>query len=122
MGKARTPPFKAYPEWSEARFWTFLRSGLRAKWMRWPPRAAVKAAARRPYVGSKKKQKWEYQCSACSGWFPDKETAIDHIIPAGQLRSWEDLPGFAERLFCSADGLQVLCDVCHLAKTKEERS
>jgi 5-methylcytosine-specific restriction endonuclease McrA len=122
MGKARTPPFAAYPEWSEAKFWAFLRSGLRAKWTRWPPKYEVLRKAKRPYIGDNKRQKHEFQCASCAGWFPQKSVTVDHIIPAGQLRSWEDLPGFAERLFCSADGLQVLCDVCHLAKTKEERA
>jgi hypothetical protein len=51
---------------------------------------------------------------------------VDHVIPAGSLRSWDDLPIFAERLFCEreVDGvkrLQRLCDKCHTKKTKDDR-
>lgn len=57
----------------------------------------------------------------CKGWFPDKNTSVDHVHPVGALSSFEDLPGFVERLFCSVEGLQVLCDECHAVKTAEER-
>ncbi len=121
MGR-KSEPFPAYPDWTTAKFWAFLRSGLRAKWTRWPPKYEVLRKAKRPYVGENKRQKHEFQCAHCGLWHPQKNVTVDHMIPAGQLRSWEDLPGFAERLFCSADKLQVLCDVCHAVKTKEERA
>lgn len=71
-------------------------------------------------VGNKR-QKWEYQCAVCGGWFPAKEVSVDHVEPVGSLKSFSDLAGFAERLFVSVDKLQVLCHTDHLAKTKEER-
>jgi hypothetical protein len=52
----------------------------------------------------------------------DKEVAVDHIVPAGQLRSFDDLPKFVEILFCEADNLQVLCHACHGRKTLNERN
>lgn len=46
---------------------------------------------------------------------------VDHIIPAGSLKSYEDLPGFVERMFVGEDKLQVVCKSCHKAKTNDER-
>src|SRR5574342_495004 len=60
--RMKTPPFGPYPEWSTAKFWAFLRSGLRAKWQRWPPKYAVVAKSKRKYEGENKRQKFEYQC------------------------------------------------------------
>jgi 5-methylcytosine-specific restriction endonuclease McrA len=51
-----------------------------------------------------------------------KETQVDHIVPAGKLSSYKDIAGFAERLFCEADGMQVLCTECHQKKTNAERA
>jgi hypothetical protein len=81
---------------------------------RWPPiaRQAINAA-RRPYTGANKRQKWEYQCLSCLGWFQRTWVHVDHIVECGSLRSWDDLRVFAERLFCEPDGLRVLCTTCH---------
>lgn len=50
-----------------------------------------------------------------------KETQLDHIIPVGPLQRYEDLPGFAARLFCEKEGLRVLCKPCHSEITKRQR-
>lgn len=66
--------------------------------------------------------KWEYQCAKCKKWFADKDIQADHKQPAGTLRTFADLPGFAERLFCEVDGYEMLCKKkCHLQKTLKER-
>jgi hypothetical protein len=93
---------------------------------RWPPivRHALHAA-RRPYVGPNKRQKWEYQCAECGGWFKGDCVAVDHIAPAGKLTAWDDVEPFLRRLLCEADGLRVVCDCCHdgiTAKQREERT
>jgi hypothetical protein len=121
-GTPRTPPFPNYPEWTTSRFYGFLRSALRSAYSRYPVKWAVLRAAQRPYQGTDKRVKWEYQCQECKGWFKAKEISVDHVTPAGSLNSFEDLPGFAERLFCGPDGLQVLCQTDHAAKTAEERA
>lgn len=121
VGKARTPPYVGYPEWSQARFFGFLRSALRSAYNRWPPKFKVLANARRPYEGADKRTKWEFQCACCGEWFKSSDVSVDHIIPAGSLNSFEDLAGFCERLFCSEEWLQVLCKLCHAKKTAEER-
>lgn len=105
---------------SKAAFWSMIKSALRQKSRWWKPIQECKKAAKRPYKGPNKRQKWEYQCNQCKEWFNDKEIAIDHIEAAGSLNCSEDLPGFVERLFCEIDGLQPLCSTCHTEKTKED--
>lgn len=107
--------------WSEAKFWGFIRSGLRALWQKWPVKWQVLAEAKRPYDGPDKRIKWEYQCNICKGWFKTKEVSVDHIVPAGTLRTYDDLPQFVRGLLCEADNLQVACKTCHDAKTAKER-
>lgn len=119
--RARTPPFENYPAWSTAKFWSFLRSGLRSTYNKWPAKWEVLGAAKRPYSGAGKQQKWEYQCASCQQWHKQKDVSVDHKVPAGSLNSFDDIAGFVERLFVGADGLQLLCKGCHDAKTKEER-
>jgi 5-methylcytosine-specific restriction endonuclease McrA len=85
--------------------------------MQWKPVNERKKMSRRKYVGDNKRRKWEYQCGHCGGWFSDNEIEVDHIVEAGSLRSFEDLAGFCERLFCEVDGLECLCKECHKKKT-----
>ena len=123
MKRKLVPRTRAGGTMTEAQFWAFLRSNLRLASRKWAPRKKVEIAARRPSQSDNKKLKWEYQCSRCGGWFPHKETAVDHIVPAGTLLSFADVAGFVERLFCEPNGLVVLCERCHHAKTyssKEE--
>lgn len=107
---------------SESMFWSFIRSALRQKSRWWKPISEAKAKAKRAYKGPLKRQKFEYQCAECKGWFPDKKVNVDHIIPAGTLRCADDLPAFVERLFCEVDNLQVLCSTCHNIKTQKEKN
>lgn len=115
----KTPPFKEYPEWTEARFWSFIRSALRQAWQRWPPKYRVKDKASRPYKGKDKRRKKEFQCSDCKGWFKSSEVEVDHITPCGSLRSYEDLPRFVKNMFVGEDKLRLLCKSCHREVTNE---
>ena len=117
----KTPPFPAYPAWTTAKFFGFLRSSLRTASTRWPPKYEVVAASRRKYVGDDKRQKWEYQCNRCKQWHKQKDVEVNHIVPVGSLRSFEDLPGFVERLFCAKEGLELVCIACHLNITAEQK-
>jgi len=127
----KTPPFDRWPEWTTARFFGFLRSGLREKFNRYPPkyesikRAAITVQDGHYKTGAKKDQpkyKKQYQCSECKDYFIQKDIQVDHIVPAGSLKSFDDLVTFADRLFCGVDGLQVMCKPCHSTKTKQEKS
>lgn len=113
----RVPRTRAGGEWTEAAFWQFLRSALRQSSRRWPPiTRLVWHHARRPYVGPDSRRKWEFQCAICQGWHKQTDMHVDHIIPCGTLKSWDDLAGFAERLFCETENLQILCTDCHRQK------
>jgi len=108
--------------WSSARYFSFIRSLLRRGFMKYPVKFQVKNEASRPYKGSDKRRKKEYQCAVCDGWFADKEVAVDHIVPCGSLKSYEDLPRFVSTLYCEANNLQVVCNTCHQIKTNGERA
>ena len=108
--------------WTDSRYMSFIRSTLRRSFTKFPTKHKVKNEASRPYKGLDKRRKKEYQCAVCSGWFPDKEVAVDHITPCGSLKTYEDLPKFVETLFCEAENLQVACKDCHQIKTNEERA
>jgi 5-methylcytosine-specific restriction endonuclease McrA len=120
--KSRVPKTRNSGTMTESAFWSFIRSALRQKSRYWKPISEAKANARRPYKGPLKRQKFEYQCNHCKNWFPDKKINVDHICPAGSLKSAQNLPDFIERLFCEVDNLQVLCESCHNFKTKSERN
>lgn len=120
MAKKLLPRTRCSGEWTEGRMWSFIRSNVRLMSRKWKPIHDAKIRARRPYVGPNKRLKWEYQCSECGGWFPDKETQVDHVVPAGSIRSFSDIGPFVERLLCEADGLVVLCKGCHGVKTNSQ--
>jgi 5-methylcytosine-specific restriction endonuclease McrA len=106
---------------TESAFWSFIRSALRQKSRWWKPISIAKQKAKRAYKGKNKRQKFEYKCAGCGNYFPDKEVNVDHIIPAGKLNSYGDLPEFVRKLFCEEDNLQVLCKKCHDIKTKQDK-
>ena len=114
--KERVPKTRNAGTMTESAFWSMIRSTLRRRTMYWKPIQNAKNAARRPYVGTNPRQKWEYQCEECQNWFTGKEIEVDHIEEAGSLRSSDDLKGFIERLFVE-EGFQVLCKSCHSTKT-----
>ncbi len=126
MPKAKKTPKPKVPKpynggtMTNSAFWSFIKSALRQKSRWWRPIREVKMAARRPNQSSNARLKWEFQCCKCSGWFPDKEVSVDHIVPVGSLKCPEDLPGVVSRMFCEKGGLQVLCDTCHGEKTKQD--
>jgi 5-methylcytosine-specific restriction endonuclease McrA len=119
--RIRVPRTRNNETMTESAFWGFIRSALRRKSMYWKPVAQAKKNAKRDYKGPNKRQKFVYLCNECNKLFKDKEVNVDHIIPAGTLRSAKDLPVFVENLFCEVDNLQVLCDTCHNIKTQKER-
>jgi len=105
--------------WTEARYFQFIRTALRGAWTRYPVKYQVLKKHSKPITG--RRHKTEYQCNECKKWFKQTEVQVDHIKPAGSLKTYKDLPQFVETLFCEADNLQVLCKTCHKEKTAEER-
>lgn len=118
----KAPRTRAGGEWTEGRFWGFMRTLLRDGSRRWAPiaRQALEKARRENQSGNKRLT-WEYQCAECDGWFPRKEVHVDHITPCGSCRSWDEFRDFAERLFVEADELRILCHQCHQERTNGRR-
>lgn len=107
---------------TESAWLAWVRSALRSKSLRWKPRGEALRLARRPYKGSNKLQKHEYQCSMCSGWFKGKEVVVDHHPkPAGSILSIDDIGEFCNNLFCEVDNLRCLCVDCHKIHTLSEK-
>jgi hypothetical protein len=106
---------------TESAYLAWIRSALRSKSLRWPPRGEALIQARRPYVGPNKRQKWEYKCKLCQGWFNAKEVIVDHYPkPAGSILCAADIGPFAETLFCEVNNLRCLCVPCHNTHTLSE--
>jgi len=120
--KPRVPRTRMGNTKTEAEYWAFIRGILRRGATRYAVKFQVKRAARRQSMSANKRLKYEYVCAECNEWFPDKETQVDHLVPCGSLKVYEDLPGFVERLFCEAEDMQVLCKPCHQIKTNAERA
>ena len=108
---------------TESAYLAWIRSALRSKSLRWPPRNEALQRARRPYKGTNKLQKWEYHCDLCASWFKGKEVVVDHFPePAGSILSVEDIGPFANNLYCEISNLRVLCKPCHDVHTYAEKN
>lgn len=118
--RQRVPRTRAGGTMTESQFFSFIRSGLRSKSQRWPPRFAKLNKNRKKVTG--KRHRYEHQCEQCKGWFKQKDIEVNHRIPCGSLKSFDDLPGFVERLFCEEEGLEIVCKECHRKITNEERA
>lgn len=121
--KPKPPKVRNGGTWTEARYWSGIRSGLRRLFrFNWEPAKAALLAARRKYVGSNKQQKWEFQCAWCKQWFIRKEVELDHIEPCGSLKCLADVESFLSRLHPeSSEAYAILCKGCHAEKTEAER-
>jgi len=107
--------------WTQARMMSFIRSNLRLASRKWGPIRMTKANARRAYTGDNKRQKWEYKCDECGGWFKGSQTAVHHKNPCGTLKDWGDIETFCRNMFCEEDGFIVLCDGCHAIAHEKEK-
>ena len=117
----RVPKTRGGGRYTEAGYFGFIRSGLRQKSMKWPPKYDVMNAAKRPYKGSDKRRRFEYKCASCKNWKKGSEVSVDHIKECGSLKSYDDLPRFVKNLFCEEDNYQALCKPCHKLKTDLEK-
>jgi hypothetical protein len=110
--------------WTEGKFQSFIKSTLRKGSTRWPPKYEVLNASKRgKSINTATGRLAEhYECSNCHCCFPAKLVVVDHIspvVPVTGFVSWDDV---ITRMFCPAEGLQVLCKTCHSIKTKEENA
>lgn len=123
---------------TDAAFFGKIRSMLRKEWRHSQPYRDALKRAKIPYPHPGRR-KFSIKCESCRDEYALQERIevgktktgnikevlayqIDHKIDAGSLKTFDDLSGFAERLFCSPDELQVLCYHCHKNKTYKEKS
>lgn len=107
---------------TESAYWGKIRSALRKCFQYWKPMMVCLNDASRTYKGDNKRQKKEYVCASCRNWFKRTEVQIDHIVPVGSLRCFEDIEPFIKRLTEEdSKAYQVLCKNCHIDKTNKER-
>ena len=92
---------------------TFVKGLLRRGTFHWRARTEAMTNAR--------VERGKYKCSQCQDLFGPKEVALDHILPVVDPKvgftTWDD---YINRLFCPAEGFQVLCHGCHDVKTQIE--
>jgi len=89
---------------------TFIKGLLRRGTFHWRARTEAMTAAR--------VERGRYKCATCGDLFGPKEVALDHTLPVVDPKvgftTWDD---YINRLFCPAEGFQVLCHGCHDNKT-----
>jgi len=107
-------------------FRTWMIWQLRRLSYRWPPRQAALRGAQRVVTAALKKEyprcRNFYQCAVCGEVFSRKEVSVDHIDPViDPKRGWQGFEVYIKRLFCGAQGFQIICSDCHDAKTAHER-
>lgn len=99
---------------TKSEFFGLFRSAIRKIWMYSKIR---QEAVRRAKVSPN-----QYLCANCNGRFKSKEIEVDHTIPAGSLKEFEDFSPFIEKMFQeNIDLLEVVCKPCHLLRKKLER-
>lgn len=112
--------------WTEARFNSFIKGGLRALSQKWPPRNECIKDAR--------VKRGFYKCDGCGQVVPAtlppkegnkrriKNIVADHIEPVIDPKigfiGWDEV---VRRMFVNRDGFQALCYECHSKKTQQER-
>ena len=118
---------------TDAAFFGKIRSALRKEWRNSQMYKDALKAAKRPYTGGGRR-KISIECAKCKTHYANNDKIIvpsakkgitktvkaynvDHKIDAGSLKTFNDLSGFAERLFCESEDLQILCYHCHIKKT-----
>ena len=122
MPRAKPKKTRCSGQWTEARYNSFIKSGIRSLTRKWKPMFdALKDVATEKKVNAKTGRiAQHYKCAHCGGDFPVKDVAIDHIepiVPLTGFTSWDDV---ISRALCEKSGFQVLCKPCHLKKSKEE--
>jgi len=107
---------------TESEYFSRIRSGLRKSFQYWKPMLVALENASRKYIGENKRIKKEYQCASCGEWFIRKDVQIDHIIPCGSLRNFDDIVPFIKNLTQEdPSSYAVLCRADHQNKTNVER-
>lgn len=101
----------------------WLRNAIRQSSITWPGRTKCLRLARKKVLVRRSKKgkpiyKFHWQCAKCERWTKnEKQMEVDHIVEIGSFDGdWNE---YLFRHFPVVEtGLQALCLVCHLKKTK----
>ncbi len=100
----------------EPRKWVlqqFLISGLRRMSYKTPMRADALKNAR--------VKRGKYKCAMCLQIFGKRQICVDHIQPViSTKKGFTTWDSYIKKLFCTPQGLQILCRKCHNIKSKGE--
>lgn len=110
--------------WTEARYNSFIKSGIRSLTRKWKPMfdALNDAKAWKLINKSTGREAMHYRCAGCGELFPLKEVVVDHIepiVPTDREWTWDDI---IARALVEKEGFQVLCKPCHQPKSNEENA
>lgn len=107
-------------EWSRGRFNSFVTSILRSGSRRWGPKYQTlnEAKTEKKVNSTTGRVAQHFLCAECQKDYPAKQVEVDHIVPIGTEKTWDE---FINGLFCEAENLQVLCKPCHKDKTLKEK-
>lgn len=110
-------PWEYTSAWkTRASFFSWLRGQLRKIDNKSPVKNEWKYANRirikNPNKDSAHEYIWGGVCENCKKEFKENDLHIDHIIPAGSLRDWDDVLPFMQRLLASKER-RFLCIPCH---------
>lgn len=99
----------------------YIKSALRRIWGWDPERKKAKARA---MVGKDSRGNHLFQCEKCDLQPLARDAVeIDHIVPVEDVKGFNgDWTGWINRLFCPAEGLQILCQTCHHDKSNKENA
>jgi hypothetical protein len=100
---------------SESQKYGWYKRDLRMLWNRSPMKweAYNRAKLKPAYV----------RCENCNKETYWKLAEVDHKQPVVAVDEGpKDVATYAARLNCASEGLQVLCETCHQAKSKNENS
>lgn len=113
-----------HPDWTNARFKSFIISALRGAFRRYPPKQQCIAKA---FTKSKINTKTgrmakHHMCKKCKKEFPTKEVVADHIKPIVDPKvGFVDFNTWIERAYVPLTAFQCLCKECHNLKTAREK-
>ena len=107
---------------TESAFYGWVRGQLRKGWSRHPVKNLLIQNNRFKKDNGKGRKTWHLECSICKEDTPQTKIQIDHIHPAGSLKTTEDIGKFVERLyFVTFDTIRPVCIPCHEVLTFAER-
>jgi len=106
---------------SKSAYFSWIRGQIRrGLWSRNPIKNYIKRQASKPAPRGSRAKK-VIQCEFCKVDHAQSKIEVDHIIPAGSLKDWEDVGPFMERMLHPSGGYRLLCKPCHKTHTYAEK-